>query len=99
MADLGERVAAMGARSRTMTDERRAALVAEQADKAAQAEVLLAQLRCAMPVVAAVVDELREAFGEGVRVLAAAEAGKSVFNRRLCDKAGVDWRGYEKADV
>lgn len=88
MAELGDRVAAIAAKSAAKRAARVADAEVAKAVKVAEVEQKRAEFRAAMPVVAGVVDGFREVFGDGVRVLAARENGRSVVNatamRRLC---------------
>lgn len=93
MSDLGLRVDAIA-------DKVRARHVAEREAKAAMAEDLAAsverrrvELREAMPHVAGVVDLFRSA-GVEVKILAAAEGGRVVVNRRGCERMGFDADEY-----
>lgn len=95
MSELAERVAALAVRSRAKNAERRERIKAEVAAHAEAVEVKRVEFRAAMPVIAGVVDQLRECFGE-VRVLAAREGGQAVVNRRACERFAVDVARYER---
>lgn len=95
MSELSARVDAIAERAKAKRREVRQveALAVEQrlADQAAKRD----ELRVAMPQVAAVVDEFKRVFGEGVRVLAAQESGKTVLNRRAMDRFCLEVKRYE----
>ena len=94
MADLADRVAELGRRSVARSADRREAILQAEAERAAAMDARRAQLREQMPKVSRVVDEFRAVFGDGVRVIAAAEGGRVVVNRAACERVGVDWRRY-----
>lgn len=97
MADLADRVAELGKRSVASSAERRAAIELAEAERVAAVAGKREALRASMPVVAELVDQFREVFGEGVRVLAAREGDAVVVNRAACERFGCDWRGYVEA--
>jgi len=94
-SDLGGRIDAIADRSRARhVAEREARAIADKVH-AEGLEKKRIELRESMPDVARVVDLFRGA-GVEVKVLAACENGRSVVNRRGCERMGVVADEYEQ---
>ena len=77
-AELGGRVAALQGKRAAMREE-----------QAKLVEAKRESLRESMPGVAAILDQFREVFGDGVTVIAASEGGKTVKSSRAMRRYGL----------
>lgn len=87
--DLTERVSAIAARAKDRREAAERERAEAQSAREARRESVKNELREAMPEVAAVVDQLREVFGQDVKLLAAEENGRSVRSEKRLDELGL----------
>lgn len=95
MSELSARVDAIADKVRAKHAAERVERAAATVANAEAVEQRRAELREAMPDVARVVDLFRDA-GIEVKVLAAAENGRSVVNRRACERLGMSVDDYQE---